>query len=143
MCVVVFPQCYWHSVEFGLCYEDGQPKAYGAGLLSSFGELEYACGNYDTRNCSKTSLGTVASTGTVLPTPEFKVWDPEVASQQEFPITTYQPIYFVTPSIRTALEQMQNFCNTMIHRPFYAIYNPVTEMIETDRPVQRTKGVPF
>ena len=31
---------FWFTLEFGVVREDGEPQAYGAGLLSSFGEIE-------------------------------------------------------------------------------------------------------
>ena len=33
---------YWYTIEFGMCLDSkGNKKAYGAGIMSSFGELEY------------------------------------------------------------------------------------------------------
>lgn len=115
--------CYWHSVEFGLCREDGQNKAYGAGLLSSFGELEYACG------------------GGLDQKPELKEWDPDVAARQPFPITTYQPVYFLADSLQDAKQRMRRFCEDL-PRPFFALHNSQTDSVYIDRPVRRTKGAP-
>lgn len=119
-------QCYWFSVEFGLCKENGKIKAYGAGLLSSYGELEFAC------NPSHPSSEND-------PPPKLLSWDPEIASLQEFPITCYQPVYFVAESLMDAKHKMRRYCEDL-PRPFFALYNSQTSMVHIDRPVQRTKG---
>ena len=116
--------CYWFSVEFGVCKNNnGNLKAYGAGLLSSFGELEYAC--------SEESEGE---------RPVYEPWDPSVACKREYPITTYQPTYFVAESLLDAKEKMREFCEDM-KKPFHARYNPYTQTITVDRRVKRSEKV--
>ena len=109
--------CYWFSVEFGLCREKdvyGQRslKAYGAGCLSSFGELEHCMSDK----------------------PEIRTWDPLEACKQEYPITTFQPVYYAAESFEDATERMRDFTAT-INRPFDVRYNSHSQRIEFDRNV--------
>ena len=117
--------CYWFSVEFGLCREDGDIKAFGAGLLSSFGELEYAC-------------SPVRPAGGTDESPILKPWEPDVAAMQDYPITTYQPVYFVADSLRDAKERMRHFCDESINKPFGVRYKHFSNTIEVDRGVIRS-----
>jgi phenylalanine-4-hydroxylase len=101
---------YWFTVEFGICRQNGERKAYGAGILSSFGELEYAMGLHEQK-------------------PKILPFEPEKACEQEYPITTYQPIYFEAESFESSKEQMRKFANKM-GRPFAVRYNPYTLSVE-------------
>lgn len=112
-------RCYWYSVEFGLLREGGGRKAYGAGLLSSFGELEHACG--------------ADSPAT------FARWEPGIAAERPYPITQYQPHYFVADSLQDAKTRMRAFCEAL-PRPFHARFHPAAESIWVDRVVRRRRS---
>lgn len=106
--------CYWFTVEFGMCRQDGQLKAYGAGLLSSFGELEYCLSDK----------------------PKILPFDPPKTAHQTYPITEYQPVYYVADSFDDAKEKMRSFAAT-IPRKFGVRYNPYTCSVEVlDNPLQ-------
>jgi phenylalanine-4-hydroxylase len=91
--------------------------------------------------------------------PEYRPWDPFEACKQEYPITTYQPVYYVADSLvrlqeqRAAVkkkletdgsiflqvdarERMRDFCEDL-KKPFHARYNPYGQTIVIDRAVQR------
>lgn len=99
--------CFWFTVEYGLCRENGKLKAYGAGLLSSFGELQYALEEKS----------------------EIRPFDPPKTALQKYPITEYQPVYYVAECFEDAKEKMIKFAST-IPRSFGVRYNAYTQSIE-------------
>lgn len=108
--------CYWFTIEFGLCRQAGELRAYGAGLLSSFGELQYSLSDK----------------------PECREFEPAKTGVQKYPITQFQPVYYVADSFQDAKEKMAVYAAT-IPRPFSVKYNPYTlsaEVLENEGSLQ-------
>uniref|UniRef100_A0A1I7XCV9 phenylalanine 4-monooxygenase n=1 Tax=Heterorhabditis bacteriophora TaxID=37862 RepID=A0A1I7XCV9_HETBA len=98
---------YWFTIEFGLCLQNGEKKAFGAGLLSSFGELQYALSDK----------------------PEVAQFDPAMTSVTKYPITEYQPKYYLAESFSDAKNKLQAWTAT-VSRPFRVRYNAYTQRVE-------------
>jgi len=98
---------YWFTVEYGICLERGNKKAFGAGLLSSFGELQYC----------------------LTDEPSHEPFDPNVTAVTKYPITSFQPKYFIAESFADAKSKLMTWTST-IKRPFQVRYNPYTQRVE-------------
>jgi len=98
---------YWWTVEFGLCRQDDGIRAYGAGILSSYGELEYCLQD----NVPKLDLNC------------------EEASLSTYDYTKYQHKYYIASAFEKVREQFIQFANNL-QRPFSVRYNPYTETVE-------------
>lgn len=106
---------YWFTVEFGLCMEEGKQKAYGAGILSSVGEMEFAMSDK----------------------PEFLPLDCYNIAEnyQEFPISSVQPTYFVAESFVDMKAKLSDYCENL-SRPFNVSFDNETLSVDVDRRIR-------
>jgi phenylalanine-4-hydroxylase len=83
-----FSRVFWFTLEFGVVWEDGELRAYGAGLLSSFGEIE------------------------VFRDAEIRPWDLRAMGHQDYDITVYQPVLFAATSFDQMVRELTAFFDT-------------------------------
>jgi len=80
-----FSKVFWFTLEFGVVWEDGELRAYGAGLLSSYGEIE------EFRNA------------------EIRPWDIARMGTLGYDITHYQPVLFAAESFDRMVDDLGAF----------------------------------
>jgi len=133
---------YWFTVEFGVCKEKEETpngmkesvKAYGAGLLSSFGEIEWACAENPSMECRES--GGMMADYADLERPKILPFDADAMAKQSFPITTYQPVYYMAESLEDAKEKTGIFCDSL-QRPFFPSYDALTQSVGVSKAVRR------
>lgn len=76
---------FWFTIEFGVVYEDGELRTYGAGILSSYGEIEEFRG-MEIRPLDFLEMGTLA-----------------------YDITTFQPVLFAAESFEHLIDTVGTF----------------------------------
>ncbi|HEX4103716.1 MAG TPA: phenylalanine 4-monooxygenase [Pseudonocardiaceae bacterium] len=81
----VFSRIFWFTLEFGVVREGGTMKAYGAGLLSSYGEID------------------------AFREAEIRRWDLLAMATQDYDITHYQPVLFAAASSEQLLADLHAF----------------------------------
>ncbi|NYI76090.1 phenylalanine 4-monooxygenase [Nocardioides panzhihuensis] len=84
----VVADVFWFTIEFGVLHEEGELRAYGAGLLSSYGEIE-EFREVEVRPLDFAQMATV-----------------------DYDITHYQPVLFAAESFSHMVDEVGNFFAT-------------------------------
>jgi phenylalanine-4-hydroxylase len=80
-----FSRVFWFTLEFGLVWEQGELRTYGAGLLSSYGELDR------------------------FRAAEVRPFDIVTMGTTSYDITQYQPLLFAAASFEELLDSLGGF----------------------------------
>lgn len=116
--VPMLARIYWYTVEFGLIEEDGELRAYGAGIVSSAGETVYA---------------------TTDPHVLRVRLDPVRIMRTAYRIDDFQDVYFVIED----LQQLMSGLVDLDFGPIYARYRdtepfPPGKLLEGDTQIHTT-----
>ncbi len=84
----VVADVFWFTIEFGLVREAGELRAYGAGLLSSYGEIE----EFRSADVRPLDFGAMATL--------------------DYDITRYQPVLFAAESMDHLVDEVGSFFAT-------------------------------
>ena len=76
---------FWFTIEFGVLWEDGELRAYGAGILSSYGEIE-EFREMEIRPIDFLEMGTI-----------------------DYDITKYQPVLYSAGSMTELVDSLGSF----------------------------------
>jgi phenylalanine-4-hydroxylase len=80
-----FSRVFWFTLEFGVVWEHGELRTYGAGLLSSYGEID------------------------AFRDAEIRMWDLNEMGTTEYDIAHYQPVLYAAPSFEFVVNELGSF----------------------------------
>jgi phenylalanine-4-hydroxylase len=83
-----FSRVFWFTLEFGVVWEHGELRAYGAGLLSSYGEIQ------------------------VFRDAEIRPWNLHEMGTLAYDISVYQPVLFAASSFEAMASDLKTFFET-------------------------------
>lgn len=83
-----FSRVFWFTLEFGVVWQHDELRAYGAGLLSSYGEIQ------------------------AFRDAEIRPWDLHAMGTLEYDISVYQPVLFAAASFEAMASELTTFFET-------------------------------
>ncbi|MCU1400145.1 MAG: phenylalanine 4-monooxygenase [Acidimicrobiales bacterium] len=83
-----FSRVFWFTLEFGVAWEAGALRTYGAGLLSSFGEIQSFRGS------------------------ALEAFEPSAMAQRTYDITAFQDVLFAAESFADAERSLHDYLDT-------------------------------
>jgi phenylalanine-4-hydroxylase len=92
--ITILDRLYWYTLEFGLIEERQGTRAYGAGLLSSFGELSHAFSSEV----------------------EHRLFDMQEVASTPYNYSDMQPLLFVVPSFAFLCGEVAGLLDSRFYR---------------------------